>query len=158
MTYKQTVKEFVAEVVDGFREELLATERDRENEKIGEAAADKMLALYKHFLKENGKEAHYALYQEPYVIQTGLSRIGIKEVQIINTRTGLELASAGTEAVALQRFNKIAQQKRTGREPEMAGGKKVNTYLDVESVETAKRLGNGNLSEGIRKALKKAVE
>lgn len=40
----------------------------------------------------------------------------------------------------------------------MDGGKKVNTYLDAESVEIAKRLGNGNVSEGIRKALKQAGE
>lgn len=41
-----------------------------------------------------------------------------------------------------------------GRPSEMSGGKKVNTYLDAESVAIATRLGNGNVSEGIRKALK----
>lgn len=44
----------------------------------------------------------------------------------------------------------------TGRPAEMAGGKKVNTYLDAESVATASRLGDGNVSEGIRRALKLA--
>lgn len=43
-----------------------------------------------------------------------------------------------------------------GRPSEMSGGKKVNTYLDAESVAIATRLGNGNVSEGIRKALKQA--
>lgn len=43
-----------------------------------------------------------------------------------------------------------------GRPSEMAGGKKVNTYLDAESVAIATKLGNGNVSEGIRKALKQA--
>lgn len=43
-----------------------------------------------------------------------------------------------------------------GRPSEMTGGKKVNTYLDAESIATAQRLGNGNVSEGIRKALKLA--
>lgn len=43
-----------------------------------------------------------------------------------------------------------------GRPAAMDGGKKVNTYLDAESVEIAKRIGNGNVSEGIRKALKQA--
>ena len=38
----------------------------------------------------------------------------------------------------------------------MSGGKKVNTYLDAESIAIATRLGNGNVSEGIRKALKSA--
>ena len=44
-----------------------------------------------------------------------------------------------------------------GRPTEMSGGKKVNTYLDAESVAIAARLGNGNVSEGIRKALKIAI-
>lgn len=43
-----------------------------------------------------------------------------------------------------------------GRPAEMSGGKKVNTYLDAESITIAARLGNGNVSEGIRKALKLA--
>ena len=45
-----------------------------------------------------------------------------------------------------------------GRPSEMAGGKPVNTYLDAESIAIATRLGNGNVSEGIRKALKQAGE
>lgn len=45
-----------------------------------------------------------------------------------------------------------------GRPSEMVGGKKVNTYLDAESIAIASRLGNGNVSEGIRKALKQAAE
>ena len=45
-----------------------------------------------------------------------------------------------------------------GRPSEMSGGKKVNTYLDAESVAIATRLGNGNVSEGIRKALKHFAE
>jgi len=45
-----------------------------------------------------------------------------------------------------------------GRPSEMAGGKKVNTYLDAESIAIARRLGNGNVSEGIRKALKHFAE
>jgi hypothetical protein len=42
----------------------------------------------------------------------------------------------------------------SGRPSEMSGGKKVNTYLDAESIAIATSLGNGNVSEGIRKALK----
>lgn len=45
-----------------------------------------------------------------------------------------------------------------GRPSEMVGGKKVNTYLDTYSITIATRLGNGNVSEGIRKALKQANE
>ena len=47
---------------------------------------------------------------------------------------------------------------KPGRPSEMSGGKKVNTYLDAESVSIATRLGNGNVSEGIRKALKHFAE
>lgn len=45
---------------------------------------------------------------------------------------------------------------KPGRPSEMSGGKKVNTYLDIESIGIATRLGNGNVSDGIRKALKLA--
>lgn len=40
-----------------------------------------------------------------------------------------------------------------GRPAELESGKKVNTYLDAESIATAKRLGDGNVSKGIRNAL-----
>lgn len=45
-----------------------------------------------------------------------------------------------------------------GRPSEMEGGKRVNVYLDAESLAIASKLGNGNVSEGIRKALKQAAE
>lgn len=43
-----------------------------------------------------------------------------------------------------------------GRPSEMEGGKRVNVYLDAESLAIAAKLGNGNVSDGIRKALKQA--
>lgn len=43
-----------------------------------------------------------------------------------------------------------------GRPSEMSGGKRVNAYLDAESLAIAARLGDGNVSEGIRKALKQS--
>ena len=42
-----------------------------------------------------------------------------------------------------------------GRPTDVAG-RNVNTYLDSESIAIASRLGDGNVSEGIRKALKAA--
>lgn len=45
---------------------------------------------------------------------------------------------------------------QVGRPAEMEGGKRVNVYLDAKSLETAAKLGNGNVSEGIRIALGKA--
>ena len=41
----------------------------------------------------------------------------------------------------------------TGRPAEMTGGRRLNVYLDEISIETASRVGNGNVSEGIRRAL-----
>lgn len=43
-----------------------------------------------------------------------------------------------------------------GRPAEMEGGKRVNVYLDSESLAIASKLGNGNVSDGIRKALKQS--
>lgn len=45
-----------------------------------------------------------------------------------------------------------------GRPSEMDDGKRVNVYLDADSLAIAAKLGNGNVSEGIRKALKQAGE
>ena len=44
-----------------------------------------------------------------------------------------------------------------GRPSEMTGGKRVNVYLDAASLGTAAALGDGNVSEGIRKALEVAA-
>jgi len=43
-----------------------------------------------------------------------------------------------------------------GRPAEMPGGKRVNVYLDEKSLAAAARLGDGNVSEGIRQALRAA--
>ena len=47
---------------------------------------------------------------------------------------------------------------KAGRPSEMEGGKRVNVYLDAESLEIASRIGNDNVSDGIRRALKHAAE
>lgn len=47
---------------------------------------------------------------------------------------------------------------QVGRPNEMEGGKRVQVYLDAESLAIANKLGSGNVSEGIRKALKQAGE
>lgn len=43
--------------------------------------------------------------------------------------------------------------RRVGRPRLMEGGKRINIYLDSASLETAAKLGGGNVSEGIRLAL-----
>lgn len=40
-----------------------------------------------------------------------------------------------------------------GRPKKMKGGKRVNVYLDAETLKKAEKLGGGNVSEGIRIAV-----
>lgn len=47
-------------------------------------------------------------------------------------------------------------EKRPIGRPAYVGGKRVQVYLDAESLAIAAELGNGNVSEGIRNALNKA--
>jgi hypothetical protein len=47
-------------------------------------------------------------------------------------------------------------KQTAGRPRLLEGGKRVNVYLDTESLERAERLGLGNVSEGIRIALRQA--
>ena len=44
----------------------------------------------------------------------------------------------------------------SGRQATMTGGGRINVYLDDESAEIAALIGNGNVSKGIRLALKRA--
>lgn len=55
---------------------------------------------------------------------------------------------------------KTTPEKRPVGRPAGVGGKRVQVYLDVESIAIAAKIGNGNVSEGIRTALKlrKALE
>lgn len=41
-----------------------------------------------------------------------------------------------------------------GRPAQLLGSRRVNIYLDAESVRTAQLIGEGNVSEGVRLALK----
>lgn len=47
-------------------------------------------------------------------------------------------------------------EKRPVGRPADVGGKRVQVYLDAESLAIASKLGNGNVSDGIRQALKQA--
>lgn len=46
---------------------------------------------------------------------------------------------------------------KIGRPSEMEGGKAVKVYLDAGSLAIAAKMGNGNVSEGIRTALREAA-
>ena len=47
---------------------------------------------------------------------------------------------------------------KAGRRPKMAGGVRINLYLDAATVEAARRLGSGNLSLGVRRAVAMAAQ
>lgn len=52
------------------------------------------------------------------------------------------------------RYNDPLKDKKSiGRPSMLSEGKRVNVYLDAQSLEKAAALGNGNVSEGIRIAL-----
>ena len=53
---------------------------------------------------------------------------------------------------------KQPHEKRPIGRPAYVSGKRVQVYLDAESLAIAAKLGNGNVSDGIRKALKQAAE
>ena len=52
----------------------------------------------------------------------------------------------------------MEQQKKQRGRPKVVGGRDVKVYLDDESIEKAKRLGYGSVSEGIRIALREFEE
>lgn len=54
------------------------------------------------------------------------------------------------EKLTVTRFGPIP----SGRPAEMRDGKRINIYIDAEGIEIATRLGFGNVSLGIRTALK----
>lgn len=53
--------------------------------------------------------------------------------------------------------SKQNHDKRPVGAPTTINGKRVNVYLNDESIRIASDLGNGNISEGIRKALKNST-
>jgi hypothetical protein len=52
----------------------------------------------------------------------------------------------------------VQTEKRPVGRPSAVDGKRVQVYLDAESLKTAALLGHGNVSEGIRKALRRAQD
>lgn len=87
-----------------------------------------------------------------------VTRDGVETGALVQTEAGIySMLNARVYRGLEQRKVAAAlgiEQTTVGRPAEMQGGKKVNTYLDAESIAIATRLGNGNVSEGIRKALK----
>jgi hypothetical protein len=66
-------------------------------------------------------------------------------------------AEDGATDTAWEVINAVAdggyRPRPTGRPAEMSGGRRVQVYLDDETLAIAERLGGGNVSAGIRAAL-----
>jgi hypothetical protein len=56
--------------------------------------------------------------------------------------------------VKLRQKRAIDALTRAGRPPVLTGGRRVEVYLDDRTIELARKLGDGNLSAGLRKAFK----
>lgn len=49
----------------------------------------------------------------------------------------------------------MSKKTKDDRPPELIGGDRINVYMDAKTRKIAEKIGNGNLSEGIRIALLK---
>lgn len=50
-----------------------------------------------------------------------------------------------------------ATKREPGRPEAMTEGRRVQVYLDAKTIEEARKLGDGNLSNGIRRALEQVA-
>ena len=55
------------------------------------------------------------------------------------------------------RIDQVSLRQASGRPPTITNVKRINVYLDEESLERAIAIGSGNISEGIRVALKSQI-
>ena len=94
---------------------------------------------------------------EKLVIREGITRLGVRGFVAIDENTGIIVSAfKNKETVEKDLEKRAIRMNSVGRPSEMEGGKRVQVYLDADSLALAAKLGNGNVSEGIRKALKHA--
>lgn len=67
--------------------------------------------------------------------------------------TGRYVRLAGGVITSVDHRHVNAALKLSGRPKTMDGGRYVNVYLDADTIETARRVGGGNLSRGVRDAV-----
>lgn len=84
----------------------------------------------------------------------GAAAVAVDKVAVFGEADGYSIFAP--KAVLALIPEDLRNSRPAGRPAELEGGRKVNTYLDAESIAIATRIGNGNVSEGIRKALKHA--
>ena len=157
-------KKIVVLAVDGLRKALSEEQQDFADEMEARKVYEAQDIIIKQLEKEHGgRRWMYECYKtEELVISEGVSRNGVPGFIATDKNTGVIVASGPSldslnRAIA-KRQESMESAKLIGRPSEMEGGKAVKVYLDAESIAIATKLGNGNVSEGIRKALKQAEE
>ncbi len=87
-------------------------------------------------------------------ITRGTSDTGALAV-VERTQQLVQLGAGGMRTLDQRKAQAALEEARGrgGRPAEMAGGRRVNVYLDSASLTRAAELGDGNVSEGIRRAL-----
>ena len=87
-------------------------------------------------------------------ITRGTSDTGALAV-VERTQQLVQLGAGGMRTLDQRKAQAALEEARGrgGRPAEMAGWRRVNVYLDSASLTRAAELGDGNVSEGIRRAL-----
>lgn len=158
MNKNEEAKKLVVLATDGLKAALFEDRDDFIDEMEAKKVYEAQDLLIKQLEKEHGGRRWIAecFKTEKLVIGEGISRQGVRGFVATDENTGVIVsARPSIESLNIDLAKRQAANK-PGRPSEMAGGKKVNTYLGAESIAIATRLGSGNVSEGIRKALKQA--
>jgi ribonucleotide monophosphatase NagD (HAD superfamily) len=74
------------------------------------------------------------------------------------SQTPAEFVAANNDILTNLDGRNMPNGGKVGRPIEMMDGKKFTVYLDLESLAVAVKLGDGNISNGIRQALKHAAK
>jgi len=87
-------------------------------------------------------------------ITRGTSDTGALAV-VERTQQLVQLGAGGMRTLDQRKAQAALEEARGrgGRPVELDGGRRVNVYLDATSLDRAAKLGDGNVSEGIRRAL-----
>jgi hypothetical protein len=53
--------------------------------------------------------------------------------------------------------NNASQKRHPGRPQLMSGGRRIAVYLDAKTIDAARKIGKGSVSDGIRTAIRTAI-
>lgn len=108
-------------------------------------------------IDRHGPWGRYAPVLPDGWVACGTVTDGISTGALARTPAGVYVQVNGYAARALDQWQvreALGEPRRaTGRPAMLAGGRRVNVYLDDESLAIANNVGRGNVSQGIRIAL-----